>query len=766
MRYIPYTTKVKHKFYKGLGYVEMLVLIATLILVAGILTKYTKQRLVVSILIFLVTCISLIRIDDKSLYLYAVDAMRFMVSKKKVKEEIVGSTRKYIELSGLNFVSSTGERRLEVIEIFKRGIGTIKNCRISKVLDLKKYTQQIEEYKTNIENLKESYKEGLLKQDEYEVRIAIAEGIIQKLYSREQEEYLCYRYFISFESDPAEAIEIFESMGMQCKEVSEREYLQIAFPQNNEKVRYKTNNYDFCGCTGCWQTLSQFKKVVDMGYGIDLFNTQANVYVDIREADRAVSIRKLDKAIFEMQSRKRRKKSDDIDAEDLQSALEETLISIKNGDKIYEVVATFQCFDKSGENKNKKANKKELGAEGFKVKDEIFLQKQIFDLISRNKFMQKKCITMDATTLSYMFPFQKYEVEDKDGIYVNSEEPNFVNFFKRDTRHLNSNLVVLGTPGSGKSYCAKDLLINLSVKDSKIMILDIEGEYKKLCEYLHGEVKTIKHTIPFDPFEINDLDVEDFKFLMHMEFLKTLYQQLFQNLKPEELEELINVTRRTYEEVDKVTFIQLLERIETKSIYNKIEPIIRRISDSCGTVVDANRRCVCFDFSRVFEEKDRGLFNAYLMLTIKEIEKTIFENIKYNKIHKTNRKVIVLIDESHILLDECRKDALDFIYLLSKRIRKYDGMMILATQSLRDFQSEGKYEKKTMSPLSAAQYAMIFKIPQGEWKDVENTFITAKGDGLCDISTLKRGEMIFVEDRNEFSLIQLEKSDKEGMFKL
>lgn len=137
MRYIPYTTKVRHKFYKGLGYVEMFVLIATLMLVAGILTKYTKQRLVVSILIFLVTCISLIRIDDKSLYLYAVDAMRFTVSKKKVKEEIVGSTHKYIELSGLNFVSSTDGRRLEVIEIFKRGIGTIKNCRISKVLDLK-----------------------------------------------------------------------------------------------------------------------------------------------------------------------------------------------------------------------------------------------------------------------------------------------------------------------------------------------------------------------------------------------------------------------------------------------------------------------------------------------------------------------------------------------------------------------------------------------------------------------------------------------------
>ena len=766
MRYIPYTTKVRHKFYKGLGYLEMFVLIAMLMLIAGILTKYTKQRLVISILIFLAVCISLVRIDDRGLYLYAVDIMRFVVSKKKVKEAISESTRKYIELSGLNFISCTEERRQELTEIFKRGIAIIKNCRISKILDIKKYTKQIEAYNSNIEKLKENYQKGLLNQEECEVRTAIAEGVIQKLQSRELEEYLYYRYFISFEGSSVETIEMFESMGMECREISEEEYLKIAFPQNNEDVKYKVNNYEFCGCDGSWQTISRFPKLVNMGYGIDLFNTQANVYVDIKEADRGVGIRKLDKAIFEMQSRRRRKKSDDIDAEDLQSALEETLISIKNNDKIYEVVVAFQCFDKKGEKRNKKTNIKELGAKGFKVKDEIFLQKQIFDFVSRNKFMQKKSTTMDATTLSYMFPFQKYEVTDEDGIYLNSEEANFVNFFKRDSRHLNSNLVILGTPGSGKSYCAKDLLMNLSVKDSKIMILDIEGEYKKLCEHLHGEVRTIRHTIPFDPFEISNSDVCEFKFLMHMEFLKALYQQLFQDLNLEEIEELTNATRRAYEEVDKVSFLKVLKRIEAKGVYNKVEPIIRRISNEDRVESNENRRCVCFDFARVFEEKDSGLFNAYLMLTIKEIEKTIFENVEYNKIHKSNRKVIVLIDESHILLDESRKTALEFIYLLSKRIRKYDGMMILVTQSLRDFQSEGKYEKKTMSPLSAAQYAMIFKIPQGEWKDVENTFITVKGEGLCDISTLKRGEMIFIEDRNEFSLIQLEKSDKEEIFKI
>ena len=187
MRYIPYTTKVRHKFYKGLGYLEMFVLIAMLMLIAGILTKYTKQRLVISILIFLAVCISLVRIDDRGLYLYAVDIMRFVVSKKKVKEAI----------SGLNFISCTEERRQELTEIFKRGIARVKNCRISKILDIKKYTKQIEAYNSNIEKLKENYQKGLLKQEECEVRTAIAEGVIQKLQSRELEEYLYYRYFIS-----------------------------------------------------------------------------------------------------------------------------------------------------------------------------------------------------------------------------------------------------------------------------------------------------------------------------------------------------------------------------------------------------------------------------------------------------------------------------------------------------------------------------------------------------------------------------------------
>ena len=190
MRYIPYTTKVRHKFYKGLGYLEMFVLIAMLMLIAGILTKYTKQRLVISILIFLVACISLVRIDDRGLYLYAVDIMRFVVSKKKVKEVISESTRKYIELSGLNFISCTEERRQELTEIFKRGIAIIKNCRISKILDIKKYTKQIEAYNSNIEKLKENYQKGLLNQEECEVRTAISEGVIKKLQSRELVEYL------------------------------------------------------------------------------------------------------------------------------------------------------------------------------------------------------------------------------------------------------------------------------------------------------------------------------------------------------------------------------------------------------------------------------------------------------------------------------------------------------------------------------------------------------------------------------------------------
>ena len=764
MRYIPKTVKVRHKIYKNLGYIEMGIILSVLLLIAAILSRYSKTRLGICIGITLLTVISLIRIEDRNIYMYAIDGVIYLFSKKKTYEEVKESKKKYLEIEGINFLNCTRHHQEEMTGLFKKLVCKLGNFRISKLNDTKKYESQIASYKNMIDQLGVNFAKGLITQEEYEVRKNIAEGVIEKLKQKEDRKDASLRYFLSFEGELEEITKELSAMGIKSIPLTELEYIHLAFPEHKKDTTYTPCSYKTDQGQYSWQTVSSLNNFVDIGFGIELFNSQGNVFLDICKGDRNKCISRIDKAIFEMQSRKSKRRSEDIDCEKLELALEETLSSIKNNDDVFELSVTFQTADEEGEKINRKANIKEMAEYGHRVRRELFKQKQVGDSIRNNRPLKNREIIVDATTLSYIFPFEKKEIEEDGGIYINTEQPNFIDFFKRDSRHINSNLVILGVPGSGKSYSSKEMLINLSVKDTKIMILDIEGEYRKLTNYLAGQVFSIDRRIPFNPFDIGEIEIDSIQFTMHMEFLKELYECLFQTLEAGERKILLSATREAFRKNRNVTFSSILECIDKNEINENIKSAV--LSLQINEEEKKNSRCVCFDFTKVFEEKDSGLFNAYLMLTIKHIEQEIFKNIEYNHKHKSNRKLIILIDESHVLLDECRKEALDFIYLLSKRIRKYEGMMMLVTQSIKDFQSEGKYEKKTMSPLTATQYVMIFRTSQGEKKEVENMYISEKGDGLCDISSLRRGEMVFVGGINELSVIEMDKSEREEIFKI
>ena len=83
-----------------------------------------------------------------------------------------------------------------------------------------------------------------------------------------------------------------------------------------------------------------------------------------------------------------------------------------------------------------------------------------------------------------------------------------------------------------------------------------------------------------------------------------------------------------------------------------------------------------------------------------------------------SRKVIVVIDEAHVFIDEKYPVALDFMFQLAKRIRKYNGMQIVITQNIKDFVGTEEIARKSTAIINACQYSFIFALAPNDMEDL------------------------------------------------
>ena len=119
--------------------------------------------------------------------------------------------------------------------------------------------------------------------------------------------------------------------------------------------------------------------------------------------------------------------------------------------------------------------------------------RQVDAFVSSSISMRNSCKEakrgIPTTSIAAMFPFISSALQDPDGFYVGDNEfPVFIDFFKRDRERVNSNMMVIGKSGSGKSYATKTLLANFAADNTKVFILDPENEYTNLALNLNGKV--------------------------------------------------------------------------------------------------------------------------------------------------------------------------------------------------------------------------------------------------------------------------------------
>jgi type IV secretory pathway VirB4 component len=97
---------------------------------------------------------------------------------------------------------------------------------------------------------------------------------------------------------------------------------------------------------------------------------------------------------------------------------------------------------------------------------------------------------MPCSTIAASFPFLNQSLSDSQGLFLGFNTTGNQVFFDeriRNAERKNSNQVIIGTSGSGKSFLSKKEINFQITVGTKVIILDPEREYRDLCRYYKGQ---------------------------------------------------------------------------------------------------------------------------------------------------------------------------------------------------------------------------------------------------------------------------------------
>lgn len=395
---------------------------------------------------------------------------------------------------------------------------------------------------------------------------------------------------------------------------------------------------------------------------------------------------------------------------------------------------------------------------GFKAVAPFFtIQKDLTEYFKRN-------ILTSSFTGGFLFNTNTFI--DNKGFYFGINQNGGIiifNIWKKDYDRTNSNMVVVGSSGSGKSLSVKHLIYN-ELPNSKILIIDSEDEYTYLGKNLKGKIINCGGTQTgyiLNPLQIrvNKDDEDDLNTIaLHFQFLHTFFEILFPSLTDIEfsvldlvLEDLytrfgitqdVDISKLENTDFPKLEDLYYLledkNEMDYKEEYVKLLSLLRPISIGQASTIWNGYTDITIDTRlTIFNTKNMQEFQAqYKRAQYYNIMSYAWEILSKNK----DERDILIADECHILVDPNIPQTLEYLRNISKRARKYNSSIIVITQSIEDFLNE-KIKLYGQSLLANSTYKMFFKMDGQDLRDVVKTFgLTQKEESL--IYNAKKGECL------------------------
>ena len=319
-----------------------------------------------------------------------------------------------------------------------------------------------------------------------------------------------------------------------------------------------------------------------------------------------------------------------------------------------------------------------------------------------NQVEIERSLTTSATAIFVPFTTQELFQSSGEALYygLNALSNNLIMVDRKKLK--NPNGLILGTPGSGKSFSAKREITNIFlITTDDIIICDPEAEYYPLVNRLKGQVIKISPTSPdyVNPMDINLNYSEDENPLsLKSDFILSLCELIVggkDGLKPVEKSIIDRCVRLIYADylanpvADKMPILgdlyDALENQEEKEAQHIRAALEIYVTGSLNlfnhrTNVDINNRLVCFDIKELGKQLKK--------LGMLVVQDQVWNRVTVNRAEK--RSTRYYMDEFHLLLKEEQTAA--YSVEIWKRFRKWGGIPTGITQNVKDLLSSREVE--------------------------------------------------------------------------
>ena len=322
--------------------------------------------------------------------------------------------------------------------------------------------------------------------------------------------------------------------------------------------------------------------------------------------------------------------------------------------------------------------------------------------IGINNIGIQRALTTSSTAIFVPFTTQELFSDSPEALYcgLNALSNNMIMVDRKMLK--NPNGLILGTPGSGKSFSAKREMTNaFLVTNDDIYVCDPEAEYNPLIHALKGQVVKLSPTSRdyLNPLDINiNYSDEENPLALKSDFVlsfceliiggrdglepieKTvidrsvtrIYQKYFENPQPQNMPILEDL----YEEIKKQP------EQEAGRIASALELYVKGSLNVFNhhTNVDISNRIVCFDIKELGKQLKK--------LGMLVVQDQIWNRVTINRNeHKSTR---YYCDEFHLLLKDEQTAA--YSVEIWKRFRKWGGIPTGITQNVKDLLSSAEIE--------------------------------------------------------------------------